>query len=203
MEEEEGYSCRLCNEDDHPQMIQCLCCESWFHWECVDVDEYVDEDWWLCHGCDRASSSSQTSDLSSNVLSASEASSQSNKSEASNQSSPSDESNQSDESEQAEFRQLDNHNKSDTANITSGRVVGQNTNRHRQVFMQIVNGGKSFELSEEDWGIFKNGSEQNRSVSSFLRRSSSNELQGAKPIGNGLVCKKSNHNQSESEMREL
>ncbi|KAJ6648010.1 hypothetical protein Bhyg_03235 [Pseudolycoriella hygida] len=35
------------------EIIQCMYCEKYFHWECVNVDETIEEEeeWWMCSEC--------------------------------------------------------------------------------------------------------------------------------------------------------
>lgn len=49
--EQEAQSCRLCDELDNMEMVQCDACDVWFHFACVNVDETIADRPWSCQTC--------------------------------------------------------------------------------------------------------------------------------------------------------
>jgi PHD-finger len=44
-------TCGKCPEVDMDEMVACDLCETWFHYDCVDVDASIADRSWKCGGC--------------------------------------------------------------------------------------------------------------------------------------------------------
>ncbi|XP_058443961.1 uncharacterized protein LOC131425801 [Malaya genurostris] len=53
-------SCKLCENFDNDNMVQCDLCDSWYHFSCVDVSESIAEVSWSCPGCAKVISANVT-----------------------------------------------------------------------------------------------------------------------------------------------
>ena len=49
----EEKSCNLCDETDNDEMVSCDDCQSWFHFNCVNVDSTKEDKDWSCEKCAR------------------------------------------------------------------------------------------------------------------------------------------------------
>ncbi|XP_055605041.1 uncharacterized protein LOC129753269 [Uranotaenia lowii] len=47
----EGASCGICRRVDTSRMVQCDVCDTWFHYECVDEDDSIENRDWSCNKC--------------------------------------------------------------------------------------------------------------------------------------------------------
>ncbi|XP_053686576.1 uncharacterized protein LOC128736122 [Sabethes cyaneus] len=44
-------ACQACNELDNSRMVQCDMCDDWYHFDCVGVNQDVENHDWLCSVC--------------------------------------------------------------------------------------------------------------------------------------------------------
>lgn len=63
---ETGASCGACHNLDHSRMVQCDDCDTWFHYECVNVTDSIQHKDWSCMQCLNTSSGAQQKPQSSN-----------------------------------------------------------------------------------------------------------------------------------------
>ncbi|XP_053686561.1 uncharacterized protein LOC128736105 [Sabethes cyaneus] len=51
----EGASCGACRQVDNSRMVQCDECDEWYHYDCVNVNDSIQDKDWSCNGCVRTS----------------------------------------------------------------------------------------------------------------------------------------------------
>ncbi|XP_055614660.1 probable basic-leucine zipper transcription factor R [Uranotaenia lowii] len=49
----EGKNCGTCDRTDTSRMVQCDSCDTWFHYECVNVNDNIEHEDWICNKCIR------------------------------------------------------------------------------------------------------------------------------------------------------
>lgn len=55
--QQDSFNCKKCAKEDTERMVQCDSCDGWFHYDCVGVDDSIEEMDWMCCSCTNAQKS--------------------------------------------------------------------------------------------------------------------------------------------------